>query len=121
MESWDNLKPLWEKVLAAMHADKKKLKLRCGVTEINAENLERAIGNHLLDDKPELFGITAYEGHVLRQYIHEAVYHGYVHVELLHWDFPQFMEKEDPRYFRDYVNPGRIHEGLVPLDPKKFC
>ncbi|MBU4069417.1 MAG: hypothetical protein KJ646_00370 [Nanoarchaeota archaeon] len=118
---WEDVKPLWEKVLNTIQEDRSKLNRAVSDggakgRKVTALRIEQATGNHLFDDCPELFGITKYEGHMLREYIHKAAHSGYEYVELFHREFPEIMDSECPRYLKDYVNPLRKSIGLPPLE-----
>jgi len=60
------------------------------------------------------FGITEQESHVLRDYIQSKADTGREYIELLHKEFPEFMDKENERYVDD-VNTERKMQGLMPL------
>ena len=114
---WEEIKPIWHKVLMVIYADRSKLTRSTsdgGVEggKITAWRLEQAACNHLFSDHPERFGITQIEGHNLRNFIQESF--AYSYVECFHRDFPEIMDTENPGYLSDYVNPERIRKGLNP-------
>ena len=119
---WKDVRPIWEQLLETIYEDRTKLK-RCtpderGEGRITALRLEQAICNHLFGDSSETFGITPHDAQRLRDYVQESLSTGnpYEYVELLHKEFPQFMDPEESGYLKDHVNPARIRAGLQPLN-----
>lgn len=119
--AFEDVKEIFRKVIEKAYEDRSKIEsYNLGRKGINAEKLEQAICNHMCDDHPEWFGITEHEGHVLRNYIQESAYNtGKEYFVLLHKEFPEFMEPENPKFIRDHVNPFRKKIGL-PLLPLEF-
>lgn len=119
MKPFDDVKDIFRRVIESLNKDRSKISaFTFGHKELNVERLEQAICNHMCDDHPDWFGITQDESHILRQYIHEASDRGHDYFIRLHEEFPEFIENENPKYIRDYVNPSRKKIGLevLPLD-----
>ena len=115
--SFDEIKEPLTKVLEALHRDRSKIaKFTYGKTSITAERLDQAIGKHMCDDRPECFGITEQEGHMIREYFQErgAKYGWRDYIPMLHKEFSDIMDEEDPRYIRD-TNDQRKKDGLAPI------
>lgn len=117
METFQDVKKPLKKILKALSGDKSKfIKVYYpSDKKITARNLEIAACNHLFDDHPELFGISEFEGHVIRAYFHFRGYHyGRDYIEDLHKAFPEYMEPEE-QFYIDMTNKEREKEGLPPL------
>lgn len=120
--TFNEVKPILEKILKAISEDRSKLTnaFADGGTpggKITALRLEQAIGNHLFDDSPELFGITKNDAQVLRDYTQSTAFqHGHYkdYIEDMHEAFPQYMDQEDERYVSD-INEERSKLGLPEL------
>lgn len=116
---FDDVKHTLGKILKVIYQDRTKLTDStsdggASAGRITAWRLEQAVCNHLFDDHPEQFGITEQESHVLRDYIQSKADTGREYIELLHKEFPEFMDKENERYVDD-VNTERKMQGLMPL------
>lgn len=115
MTEFEEIRPLLEKVLREIYGDRSKLTYSTSDGGLNggritAWRLEQAADNHLFDDHPELFGITKHDGHTLRQYFEEYG-EDREYVELLHLEFPQYMDDENRRYLNE-LNQARVKRGL---------
>jgi hypothetical protein len=116
---FEDVKPILRRILKVIHEDRNKLidSTSDGGTRgerITAWRLEQAVGNHLFDNNPERFEITEQEAHILRDYIQQKG-EGKEYIELLHKEFPKFMDEENPRYVIE-VNEERVRKGLLPLN-----
>ncbi len=118
--TYEEIREPLKKVLRSIYEDRGKLKrsiARSSEIEITVERLEQAIGNHLLDDCPELFGISKQEGHEIRVYFQETGYDGNgfgEYVKILHEEFPEIMDNEDPKYLEN-INTERVRKGHAPI------
>ena len=65
--------------------------------KITVENLRDLAGNHLFDRHPELFGISAHQGHIIREYLQS--YRQRCIIEL-HQVFPDIFEAEREEFLQ---------------------
>lgn len=69
--------------------------------KFTAQGLADASGNHLLDDRPELFNISKLQALKVRSYFFKYANENHVYINELYKEFPAVFEGESREYIDD--------------------
>jgi hypothetical protein len=85
--------------------------------KFTTQGLADLAGNHLFDDRPDLFGITEHEGHCIREYFQNRT-EPHLYINELWEAFPDSFDGESSKFIKDI---SKINPGIILFDDPDFC